>query len=311
MRTLPLLTVLLTASLPGAARAQDAHDRVSFGDDVVVGPGERVHDVVTMGGDATIDGEVTGDVVAMGGDVLVRGSVAGDVVTMGGDLELGDGSVVLGAVSTSGGDMTVASGARATGPRTQSGPTLRVRAPSMESAPILVLLAAAGDATSSLLRHALLFLFALLLLGLAPERFGAVQAVIAREPARVGMLGLGGAIGASLLVALLAVSVVGLPAAIALAVLLALAVYVGLAAVAGVVGAALPVARIHGHPVRELAAGVAILWVASLVPVAGTLALVVVGLVGLGAVLHTRWGQLAPPPGAPLGAGPFRTAATV
>ena len=61
-------------------------------DQVVVG------DVMAVGGDITVDGHVEGDVVAMGGDVYVNngGKVDGDVVCMGGELHEQDGAVIGG-----------------------------------------------------------------------------------------------------------------------------------------------------------------------------------------------------------------------
>ena len=61
-------------------------------DQVVIG------DVMAVGGDVTVDGHVEGDVVAMGGDVYVNasGKVDGDVVCMGGQLHEQEGAVIGG-----------------------------------------------------------------------------------------------------------------------------------------------------------------------------------------------------------------------
>jgi hypothetical protein len=61
-------------------------------DQVVIG------DVMAVGGDITVDGHVEGDVVAMGGDVYVNsgGKVDGDVVCMGGQLHEQEGAVIGG-----------------------------------------------------------------------------------------------------------------------------------------------------------------------------------------------------------------------
>src|SRR5262249_12318188 len=136
MRTYLLTLSVFAFLLPAVALAQDAHDRVTFGGDVVVAPGEAVDDVVTMGGDATIDG----DVVTMGGDVVVRGSVAGDVMTMGGDLTLGEGATVGGAVSTNGGDVAALDGS------VQAHHGRALRRAVVEQAPVLVALGVLGDA---------------------------------------------------------------------------------------------------------------------------------------------------------------------
>ena len=74
-------------------------DVVRFGSDIVVHEGQVVTgDVVAMGGDVTVNGHVEKDVVAMGGDVFLgpRGIVDGQVVTLGGKLHEQPGSHVGG-----------------------------------------------------------------------------------------------------------------------------------------------------------------------------------------------------------------------
>jgi hypothetical protein len=79
---------------------------VRFGSDIAIREGQTVvGDVVAMGGDVTVDGHVEGDVVAMGGDVFLgpAGRVDGQVVTLGGQLHEQPGSHVGGQRVTAGG----------------------------------------------------------------------------------------------------------------------------------------------------------------------------------------------------------------
>lgn len=81
-------------------------DVVRFGTDISIRAGETVvGDVVAMGGDVTVDGHVEGDVVAMGGDVYLgsAGRVDGQVVTIGGQLHDQPGSHVGGQRVATGG----------------------------------------------------------------------------------------------------------------------------------------------------------------------------------------------------------------
>lgn len=74
-------------------------DVVRFGSDIVIREGQVVSgDVVAMGGDVTVNGTVEKDVVAMGGDVYLGpdGKVDGQVVTIGGKLHEQPGSHVGG-----------------------------------------------------------------------------------------------------------------------------------------------------------------------------------------------------------------------
>jgi hypothetical protein len=89
-----------------ALRADESGDVVRFGSDIAIREGQTVvGDVVAMGGDVTVDGHVEGDVVAMGGDVFLgpTGRVDGQVVTLGGQLHEQPGSHVGGQRVAAGG----------------------------------------------------------------------------------------------------------------------------------------------------------------------------------------------------------------
>jgi len=294
---------------PAAAFAQDAPsaepgDRVTFGHDVVVRAGERVRDVVTMGGSATIEGEVLGSVLTMGGDAVVRGHVVGDVVTMGGDADVAASAVIGGEITTMGGTLDARSGAT-TGEVVTMGDS--------DFGGLAALGTFGGlagflhTALSGAASFALLFLLALGMRGVASDRYDALQLVVAREPLHALMLGSASFVAAVLTIVVLAITIIGIPAAIAVAIALSLACYVGLATVAAVIGALMPVAQLRDRPVLQLAAGVAALYLASLVPGIGTLALMAAGAVGLGAIVRTRLRTSAPPrlPVTPVG--PYRT----
>jgi hypothetical protein len=97
-----------------------------------------------------------------------------------------------------------------------------------------------------------------------------------------------------MLCVLLVITLIGIPAAIVLALGLFLALYAGVAATASVIGKYLPVRWAHGSPIRELAAGVLVLFVVSLVPVLGAIALGAACMVGLGAIVQTRFAARSP-----------------
>ena len=282
MRALFFVLGLTLAAWPLAARAQ--RDRVGFGGDVVVGAGEAVDSVAVFGGQARIDGRVEGDAVAFGGDVV-----------------LGPGAEVGGSVASIGGRVDAAPGAQVRSAASRPVPWAGWRPARSEPGPLSKL-------GQGLLLHGLLFLLALVLWGAVPARLAALQGAIVRDPVRTGLTGLAGYVGGALLTVLLALSILGIPAALALAVLLPLATYVGLCATASVVGAALPLEPLRGQPVRQLAAGVSVLFVASLVPVLGTVLVGLASCLGLGAILRTRLRPSLPAEPAGLGAGPYRTA---
>ena len=84
-------------------RAVDLDNRVAFGSTVRVGEDEVVNDVVSIGGDVKVDGEVRGNAVSVGGEAKINGRVTGEVVAVGGDVELGPEAEVFGDIVTVGG----------------------------------------------------------------------------------------------------------------------------------------------------------------------------------------------------------------
>ena len=214
-----LVLTLALACAPGVASAQSS-DRVSFGGDVVVGAGETVSSVASFGGDAIVDGRVEGDVVSFGGDV-----------------ELGPSAQVTGSVSSLGGRVEAAQGARF-----HPGEDIT---PYVAHAHRSGLGAWLEETFRQLVAHGLLFLLGLLLMGLAPDRLGALQVAIVRDP------------------------------------------------------------------VRRHAAGVTVLFVASLVPLLGTLVVLVASCLGLGALVRTKFRTTLPTDLADradvIACGPYRT----
>ena len=291
----------MTASSPPASAAsrRDARDRVSFGGNVTVRSGEVVESVVTMGGDATIEGEVLRDVVTMGGDVRVRrGAVVhGEIVAMGGEVKVDEGAqasarVELGATSH---------GLTVRGRDAHDDEDAEARVDDASATAANAAASAAGELAewlretlASASRHALLFLFGLLLLGLAPARLDEVTRTVAALPTRAGATGALSAVAALVLGVVLTITLVGIPGAILLALVTAVGVYAGLVAVAAVLGRLLPVPALAARPVLQLAAGVLALFLVSRVPIVGGLAPLVAALVGLGAVVITRGGTRAP-----------------
>jgi hypothetical protein len=292
-----LATLALLAAAP-TAFAQE--DRVTFGGDIHVRAGETVRDVVTMGGDARIEGTVTGDVATMGGDVDVREGavVQGDLESMGGDLRVREGAAVHGDVATMGGDVELDQGAAVDGSVTENQSGWSIPAvPELSDVPHVRSGFALGDMIGnffgSLASYALLFVLGLLLMGVAPDRYEALQVAIVRQPLRSFGMGLLGTIGAVVAIVVLAITVIGIPAAVLLAIALPFAIYIGMAAFASVFGTLLPVEALRGKPVLRLGAGVLALFVASLVPFAGSIAVAVAAVVGLGALVITRFRKTA------------------
>jgi hypothetical protein len=252
----------------------DLQDRVTFGSDVRVGPQERVRDVITMGGDAEIQGVAFGDVVTMGGDATVAGEVVGNVVTMGGDLHIPEGGRVHGDLQAMGGEVSIADVASATGSSLEADAS----APEPEG----------EGAGAVVLRFALLYLLGLFFLGAGRHRFAILQEELADRPVHNAVLGLVALIGALALTIAAAITLIGIPLALAVMATLFCAVCVGLTVAGWWIGSLLPFGK--ERPVLQLGMGMAILCLLSFVPLVNLLVLLFATLTGLGAVFGTRFG---------------------
>ena len=99
-----LLVVLfaLSVSVPVWGDAQepetDDKDRVIIGNNLEIGSGVSMDNVVVLGGNLLVKGSVTGDAVVIGGDCVVepQGRIEGEALVIGGRIKLGEGAVVKG-----------------------------------------------------------------------------------------------------------------------------------------------------------------------------------------------------------------------
>lgn len=284
--------VLALSLLAGPALAQDSsRDRVVFGGDVHVAAMESVQSVTAFGGDVQIDGEVLGDVVALGGDVSVApgARVHGSVSSLGGSVEQAPGSYVARPSEFS---------------ADASSPGLHFEEQSGGIGDAL------GDALRSAVAHGLLFLLALLMIGFVPERLGALQVTMVRDPLRTFSFGVAGYVAAIAAIVALAITIIGIPAAVVVGLGLPVVTWVGLASAATVIGAALPMTKLRGRPILQVGAGVLVLWVASMVPFFGGIVIAIAACFGLGALVRTRFRTDIPEELRGLGPvdGPYRSA---
>ncbi len=285
--------------------------RVRVGGDVWVKEDESVGDaVVAVFGAARIDGRVDGDVVAIGGGIQLgpRADVRGNVVSVGGAVERQPGSRVRGDLNE----------VRVGFP--SFGPWLRVR-PWQGWHWFDGGFGASADLFASLLRMAVLGLFALMLVAVAGTPVRRVSHVVVTEPWRAGFAGLAAQIFfvpvLVITVVVLTVSIVGIPLLLlvpfALLALLVASV-LGFAAAGCGVGELITRRASGGRltPFATLIVGLAVIWaltviarfgglaghpiraVLSAVLIAGFVVEYIAWTVGLGAVLLTRFGRRGP-----------------
>lgn len=185
-------------------------------------PGERTRsgNIMRVGSDIEIEEEqtVVGDVLAVGGDIRVAGHVEGDVVAMGGDVHLAETARVDGDVVCMGGRLSEDDGAIVGGQRVTAAGRDRLKRIHIDADTHR----RAGDVTGEMVWLILSLLLAWGLAGLAPGRTGAAMRTMREEAgpsALTGfvalMLSVPSIIAISLLAALLCITIIGIPLAIA------------------------------------------------------------------------------------------------
>jgi len=116
MRSFTLLVLLFLLLAPAVpVYAQDGGPgKIIFGDNFTLASDDKLAgDLVVFGGNVTIekDADLNGSLVVFGGTVLSDGNVNGDVVVFGGQINLDDNAVVTGNVVTIGGQLDKAESA--------------------------------------------------------------------------------------------------------------------------------------------------------------------------------------------------------
>lgn len=322
-----VLWLLAALAVSGAAVAQPGDSAaVRTAPGLIVGGSYTLPASTTLHGDlnaigATVTiapgGVLEGHLNAVGGTTAVDGTVTGDVHAYGGALSLGEHAAVGGDVTSDYATFDQSAGALVSGEvreGTQAPLHLslpRYVRPSVEAAGRAVVPAGPVDV---FFRALALGLLAMLVMALAPARVTRVRDAILQEPVRMGIDGLLTGLVVTVLLVVLAVTLIGIPLTILGGILLYLSVLFGWIAFGDAVGEYLSEA-FQQHWSRTVRVGLGAfalaLAVAALeyVPVLGALAASVFSMAALGAVRATRYGGRelrtresgAPPAAAPQG----------
>lgn len=276
----PVAGDLAAAAFDLSLHSDIAGDALLTGTEIHLRPGARVAgDLTASGSEVILSGRVDGDAILRGDHVIVEGPIAGDLDVTANLLELKPGAQVLGDLHHTGPKaVEVPDGVKIGG-------TVRYRHESaVDKGPSM--LAALG-------RAAALFLLGVGALWLLPGPVTRAADGLRRHPLRHFLLGMVVLLLPPPLLALLMVSVVGIPLGLLMLGLWLLCLPLGLA-IAGF-GMALAVRRRAavrpgaeaGLLMRRYAVAVLALTLLSLLPVAGWAALAIATALGLGALVET------------------------
>ena len=286
-------------------RAGDGSQTVIVSDEAYVPKGE-VHrdDIVCILGKVRVEGEVTGDVVVVLGSLDISGTVRGDVVGIMSPTHIRDGAEIHGDLVSIGGPLDRAPGSNVGGQEVKLNfldmiPFLRGGWAGLWKLLFLIKLA----------KLAGLFLMLLLVTALVPRRISVVAAAFPSRWAMSILAGLVAYCATLVLCFLLAITIIGIPLAIALWFAAKVIKWIGLASILFLMGHTLGrnvLKRELSHFAAVLG-GFAVYAVISLVPFFGGVFALSMSVLALGIAILTRFGSeegwkkatAAPGPGAP------------
>jgi cytoskeletal protein CcmA (bactofilin family) len=283
-------------------RGPGEHGVVARGQSLEVKQDETVDSAVVYGGNLVVKGQVEEDAVAFGGNLDIHGHVEGDAHAFGGNVVLHPGALVDGDVSAIGGTVIRSEGARVEGSTesfhggdigalmaSQVNGSLKQAEPVAEQAPRKE--HDGGGIPGFILRFAALFGLGFLGQLLFPARMKELSAEITRQPVKSGLTGLLGAVAMVPITAVLAITLIGIPVAVALWLVVPVVAALGLAVLAGEIGLRVPVLRGRKTQAVVLALGLFILLAVGAIPGIGPVVMTLATLVAFGAAIRTRLGN--------------------
>ncbi len=305
-----LVTILLLLAItPSTVLAQDPEPGNTIsGDQVIVGNTFRLESGETLDGNMLViggtastaqDSTVNGDLVLIGGTLAVNGAVNGDIVSIGGVVNLEDAAIVNGSMTMIGASLKRSPQAQITGSISQETPSFLDFDFLTENGLDLPLTPkrtpfsrALGAAFQALVMAALAVVVGLLL----PKNMRNVAAALVREPVVTGGVGLLTIVVAPVILVLLAITIILIPVSLLAAIALALAVVFGYIVVGYEIGNRFSaLVKDTWHP--SIAAGIGTLLLALVTGLAGIIPCIgwvlgfLASIMGLGAVVTSRFGS--------------------
>jgi hypothetical protein len=303
LRLLSLLLLFVILAIPGVALAQGGQpqDQVVLGGTYNLPAGQSVGNLTILGGSSVLEaGSTVADhITLLGGSLTVNGAVKGDIRVYGGQLNLGQTAVVSGGITLAGGNLERASGAQVAGNVTRTTAPFGITIPENPVITMPRSFPAVDSAVSQgfwfLMQTLGLTALAMLVILFAPkvtERMG--DAAVA-QPLAAGLIGLLVAVVTPPLLIGFAITLIGIP--ITLALLLAASILLTF----GWIALGLEVGKRLGQVLHQqwptvISAGLGTLLLSlvangiGLTPCVGWIVPVLVGFVGMGGVLLSRFG---------------------
>lgn len=281
---------------------------VITGDQVVIGNTFRLDSgetldgsLLVIGGTASIseDSTLNGDMVLIGGTISVRGIVTGDIVAIGGAVALEDTAVVEGGLTLLGASLNRSPLAEIVGGISEQTPEI-FNFDSQKTEGWKLPFATADRPVTKLLNttfQALAMGVLAVIIGLLlPSQIKRVADTVIREPLVTGGVGLLTIIVAPIVIVLVGITILLIPVSILILLAFMLAILFGFIAVGFEIGQRVAVLfKTTFHP--SISAGIGVLLLslvtgyATLIPCIGWVIGAIVTILGLGAVVISRFGS--------------------
>lgn len=302
-----ILSLVLVAAVGGTALAAGSAalhqgDQFVIGETYTLPSGDTLNgNLWVLGGNATLESgsQVNGNIRLAGGSLHVFGQVSGNISAAGGLVEIGSTAVVHGNISTVGASLNRSEAAIIDGTvnTNQNGP-IEVTPPTGVNAPSIdIHLAPFWNVLGVFFRAFLMAALAILVVMFWPKYADRTAKAVVAQPLITGGMGLLTVFVTPLLLLVMVITIVLIPASLLGLILLGLMIAFGWIAIGMEVGVrleqafktewALPVAAGLGTFLMTLVVD----GIGRLVPCVGWLVPTAVGLMGLGAVLLTRFGS--------------------
>ena len=273
IKTVLFLVLGLLLCSVTAVRAESANI-VKIGSDVTIEEGQKVRNVLVIGGQVTIDGVVENHVVVVSGSIVLTNSaiVGGNVIDIGGIVVRGRGSEIHGNLTEINSDDISAAISNALSDEWEGWSWI--------------------FAIVSISIFIGVLILTMLIVHFIPKPISVISTVIKDMPIKVIFWGILGMILVVPLAVLLAVSVVGIVLIPLELTIVLCAVILGFIAVSQLVGRKLfAILKRHDQSmIRETIWGMMILWIIGWIPYVGWMLKVFAVVLGFGGVLMTRFG---------------------
>ena len=247
---------------------------VKIGSDATIEEGTKVHNVLVIGGQVTVDGVVENNIAALGGSVVLTRTavVRGNVFALGGIVVRGRGAEVHGNVTEINADDISSAIANALSEEWEGWSWI--------------------FAIVSVAIFLGILLLTVLTVFLIPKPVRLISSAVREKPFKVTIWGLAGLVLVVPLAVLLAVSVVGIVLIPLEMAIVLCAILIGFISVSQLVGQKLftVLKRQDQSLMRETIWGLIILWLIGWIPYVGWMVKVCAIVLGLGGVLLTRFG---------------------